>query len=238
MYKLTQLTVGVLLKIVFRPWSEGQHNVPASGPAIIASNHLSFADHFFGPLPLRRQVIFLAKAEYFTGRGVKGLVSRLFFSGLGQIPVDRAGGVASEQALLAGKKVLADGKLLGIYPEGTRSPDGRLYRGKTGVARFALESQVPVVPCAMIGTFEFLPSGRSRPRLGTRVGVRFGAPLDFSRYYDLAADQQVRRQVTDEIMQAIAKLSGQEVVDVYAQQVKAAARARRDEPGVDTGSEV
>lgn len=233
MYKLVQLTLGVLLRVVFRPWSEGRHNVPASGPAIIASNHLSFADHFFGPLPLRRQVIFLAKAEYFTGRGAKGLVSRMFFSGLGQIPVDRTGGAASEQALQAGKKVLADGKLLGIYPEGTRSPDGRLYRGKTGVARFALEAKVPVIPCAMIGTFEFLPSGQSRPRLGTRVGVRFGPPLDFSDYYGMAADQQARRQVTDQIMQAIATLSGQEFVDVYAQQVKAAARARRGAEGTD-----
>src|SRR5690349_25044565 len=124
----------------FRPWAEGVENVPREGPAILASNHLSFADHFFAPLPLPRKVTFLAKAEYFTGRGLKGLVSKAFFRGVGQIPVDRAGGAASERALATGLRVLAEGKLLGIYPEGTRTPDGRLYRGKTGVARLALES--------------------------------------------------------------------------------------------------
>ncbi|MBV9383709.1 MAG: 1-acyl-sn-glycerol-3-phosphate acyltransferase, partial [Streptosporangiaceae bacterium] len=139
-YWLVKLTLGTALKIVFRPWSQGRENVPRRGPVILASNHLSFSDHFFGPLPLPRKVVFLAKREYFTGRGLKGLISRAFFSGLGQIPVDRGGGAASEQALRAGLRVLADGRVLGIYPEGTRSPDGRLHRGKTGVARLALES--------------------------------------------------------------------------------------------------
>ena len=230
-YKLAQLTLGLLLKVVFRPWSEGRENVPRMGPAIIASNHLSFADHFFGPLPLRRQVIFLAKREYFTGRGVKGLVSKLFFSGLGQIPMDRAGGAASEQALRTGLSVLAEGRLLGIYPEGTRSPDGRLYRGKTGVARLALEARVPVIPCAMMGTFEFMPPGQSRPNLGAKAGVRFGKPLDFSRCYGAASDPGVLREVTDEIMREIARLSGQECVAMYAQQAKEAlARGEKPEP--------
>jgi 1-acyl-sn-glycerol-3-phosphate acyltransferase len=219
-YKLAQLTLGVMLKIVFRPWSEGAENVPKHGPAIIASNHLSFSDHFFGPLPLRRQVIFLAKSEYFTGRGLKGLISRVFFSALGQIPVDRAGGAASEQALRTGLGVLADGHLLGIYPEGTRSPDGRLYRGKTGIARLALEARVPVIPCAMIGTFEFMPSGQTRPDFKIRPGVRYGEPLDFSRFYGTPSDRTVLREVTDEVMRAIEKLSGQEYVDIYAQQAK------------------
>ena len=219
-YKLAQLTLGVMLKIVFRPWAEGARNVPQRGPAIIASNHLSFADHFFGPLPLRRQVIFLAKAEYFTGRGIKGLISKAFFSALGQIPVDRGGGAASERAIRTSLRVLGEGKLLGIYPEGTRSPDGRLYRGKTGIARLALEAQVPVIPCAMVGTFEFMPPGQTRPNFRIRPGVRFGEPLDFSRFYGMASDRRVLREVTDEVIRAIGKLSGQEYVDMYAQQAK------------------
>jgi 1-acyl-sn-glycerol-3-phosphate acyltransferase len=219
-YKLAQLTLGVMLKIVFRPWAEGAENVPEHGPAIIASNHLSFSDHFFGPLPLRRQVIFLAKSEYFTGRGLKGLFSRAFFTALGQIPVDRAGGAASEQALRTGLQVLADGQLLGIYPEGTRSPDGRLYRGKTGIARLALEARVPIIPCAMIRTFEFMPSGQTRPNFKVRPGVRYGEPLDFSRFYDTPSDREVLRKVTDEVMREINSLSGQEYVDIYAQEAK------------------
>ncbi len=232
-YKLAQLTLGVMLKIVFRPWAEGARNVPRQGPAIIASNHLSFSDHFFGPLPLRRQVIFLAKAEYFTGRGLKGLLTKAFFSALGQIPVDRGGGAASEQAIQTGLRVLAEGKLLGIYPEGTRSPDGRLYRGKTGIARLALEAQVPVIPTAMVHTFEFMPSGQTKPNFGIRPGVRFGEPLDFSRFYGRARDRRVLREVTDEVMRAINKLSGQEYVDMYAQQAKEklAADAHRSVPG-------
>src|SRR5216683_1320855 len=128
-----------------RTRAEGTENVPREGPAIIASNHLSFSDHFFGPLPLPRKVIFLAKAEYFTGRGLKGLISRAFIGGVGGIPVDRTGGEAGERALRTGLRVLSAGRLLGIYPEGTRTPDGRLYRGKTGVARLALESGAPVI---------------------------------------------------------------------------------------------
>ena len=219
-YKLAQLTLGVMLKIVFRPWAEGAKNVPRQGPAIIASNHLSFSDHFFGPLPLRRQVIFLAKSEYFTGRGLKGLISKAFFSALGQIPVDRGGGAASERALRTGLRVLADGHLLGIYPEGTRSPDGRMYRGKTGIARLALEGQVPVIPCAMVGTFEFMPPGHTRPNFRVRPGVRFGEPMDFSRFYGKATDRQALREVTDEVMREIMRLSGQEYVDIYAQTAK------------------
>ena len=166
-------------RLVFRPWAEGTDNVPREGPAILASNHLSFSDHFFAPLPLPRKVVFLAKSEYFTGRGIKGLVSKAFFSGVGQIPVDRSGGEASERALRTGLRVLAQGDLLGIYPEGTRTPDGRLYRGKTGVARLALEARAPVIPCAMIGGFEFQPPGKITPRLRFRPGrpVRQAAGL-------------------------------------------------------------
>jgi 1-acyl-sn-glycerol-3-phosphate acyltransferase len=219
-YWVAKYTLGVSLKIIFRPWSQGRKNMPRRGPVILASNHLSFADHFFGPFPLPRKVVFLAKSEYFTGRGLKGLVSKTFFSGVGQIPIDRGGGAASERALRAGLRVLADGNVLGIYPEGTRSPDGRLYKGRTGVARLVLESRAPVVPCAMIGTFEFLPSGSFRPQIQIRPGVRFGKPLDFSRYYGKESDREVLRAVTDEIMQEIQKLSGQEYVDIYAKQAK------------------
>jgi 1-acyl-sn-glycerol-3-phosphate acyltransferase len=230
-YWVVKVIMGPFLAL-FRPWAEGTENVPREGPAILASNHLSFSDHFFGPLPLPRRVTFLAKAEYFTGRGLKGLVSKAFFRGVGQIPVDRAGGQASERALATGLRVLAEGRLLGIYPEGTRTPDGRLYRGKTGVARLALESGAPVIPTAMVGTFDFMPSGRRWPRLRIRPGVRFGKPLDFSRYSGLQSDRLVLRAVTDEIMYALMELSGQEYVDEYAQQAKSRARAGRKRSSV------
>jgi len=229
-YWVVKAILGPFLALLFRPWSEGNENVPREGPAILASNHLSFADHFFGPLPLPRKVTFLAKAEYFTGRGLKGLVSKAFFRGVGQIPVDRAGGQASERALATGLRVLAGGRLLGIYPEGTRSPDGRLYRGHTGVARLALESGAPVIPTAMVGTFDFMPPGRLWPRLRIRPGVRFGKPLDFSRYAGLESDHLVLRAVTDEIMYALMELSGQEYVDEYAQRAKGRSRADRRLP--------
>jgi 1-acyl-sn-glycerol-3-phosphate acyltransferase len=231
-YWVVKAVLWPFLRIVFRPWAEGTENVPREGPAILASNHLSFSDHFFAPLPLPRKVVFLAKAEYFTGRGLKGLFSRAFFSGMGQIPVDRAGGEASERALRTGLRVLAAGELLGIYPEGTRTPDGRLYRGKTGVARLALESRSPVVPTAMVGGFEFQPPGKITPRLRIRPGVRFGKPLDFSRYYGMEHDHVVLRAMTDEIMYELMKLSGQEYVDQYAQRGKGhAARTDKLPPG-------
>jgi 1-acyl-sn-glycerol-3-phosphate acyltransferase len=218
------------LRLVFRPWAEGIDNVPREGPAIIASNHLSFSDHFFGPLLLPRKVVYLAKAEYFTGRGIKGLVSKAFFHGMGQIPVDRSGGEAGERALHTGLRVLAQGNLLGIYPEGTRTPDGRLYRGKTGVARLALEGRAPVIPCAMLGTYDLQPPGTVMPRLRFRPGARFGKPLDFSRYYGMESNRLVLRAVTDEIMYALMDLSGQEYVDIYAASAKAAHSSQRRLP--------
>ena len=219
-YWVLKAIIWPVFNVLFRPWAEGIENVPRTGPAILASNHLSFSDHFFAPLPLPRKVIFLAKSEYFTGRGLKGLISKVFFSSLGQLPIDRTGGAASERALRTGLRVLASGHLLGIYPEGTRTPDGRLYRGKTGVARLALEARAPVIPTAMIGGFEFQPPGKIAPRLAVRPGVRFGKPLDFSRYYGLEQDRIVLRAVTDEIMYALMRLSGQEYVDEYAQRAK------------------
>ncbi|WP_422674041.1 lysophospholipid acyltransferase family protein [Bailinhaonella thermotolerans] len=209
-----------ILHLVFRPWAEGVENVPREGPAIIAGNHLSFSDHFFGPLPLPRKVWFIGKAEYFTGRGIKGLISKGFMGGVGVIPVDRSGGQAGERAIKTGLRVLREGKLLGIYPEGTRTPDGRLYKGKTGVARLVLEARVPVIPMAMVGTYELQPPGKLMPNFRVRPGVRFGKPLDFSRYYGLESDRLVLRAVTDEIMYALMELSGQEYVDKYATKAK------------------
>ncbi|GLX05977.1 MULTISPECIES: lysophospholipid acyltransferase family protein [Microbispora] len=219
-YWVVKAILWPILRFVFRPWAEGVENVPKEGPAILAGNHLSFADHFFGAGFLPRKVISLGKAEYFTGRGLKGVVSRAFFSGVGTVPIDRSGGKASEAALRTGLRILRENQVLGIYPEGTRSPDGRLYKGKTGVARLALESRAPVIPWAMVNTFEMMPPGRPLPKFGIRPGVRYGKPLDFSRYYGMENDRLVLRAVTDEIMYALMELSGQEYVDKYAAAAK------------------
>ncbi len=217
--------LGPWLRLLFRPRVEGADNVPADGAAIIASNHLSFSDSIFMPLMVSRRVTFLAKQEYFTGHGLKGMLSRLFFTGVGQVPIDRSSGSAAKAALETGKRILAEGKVLGIYPEGTRSPDGRLYRGKTGVARMALEAAVPVVPVAMIGTEKLNPIG-SRMWRPHHVHVRIGEPLDFSRYAGMAGDRFIERSMTDEIMYALMELSGQTYVDIYAASVKERAAAR------------
>jgi 1-acyl-sn-glycerol-3-phosphate acyltransferase len=225
-YWVVKAILGPLLLVLYRPWVEGEEHIPATGPAILASNHLSFVDSLFLPLVVPRRVTFLAKMDYFTERGLKGRLKKLFFSGVGQLPIDRKGGRASLAAITTGTSVLEEGNLLGIYPEGTRSPDGRLYKGKTGVARMALESGVPVIPCAMIGTFEIQPSGRTIPRV-RRVGIRFGRPLDFSRYAGLQGDNYVLRSVTDEIMYELMTLSGQEYVDTYADLAKKRLHAAR-----------
>ncbi|MFC0039290.1 lysophospholipid acyltransferase family protein [Actinomadura rayongensis] len=230
---LLRIVLSPILYVVWRPRNAGVGNVPKRGPALLVSNHLSFADHFFGPLPVMRRIFFIGKADYFTGKGVKGLFSKAFFTGVGVVPVDRTGGSAAEAALDTGLRILREGKLLGIYPEGTRAPDNRLYRGKTGVARLALKSRVPVVPMAMINTFELMPPGSRAPKVGVRPGVRFGKPLDFSRYYGQEDDREVLRKITDEIMQAIRALSGQEYVDRYAAEVKAELEGRTPRPSDD-----
>ncbi|MFC3500495.1 lysophospholipid acyltransferase family protein [Micromonospora krabiensis] len=211
--------LGPLLRLVFRPQVEGLDNVPDTGPVILASNHLSFSDSIFTPLMVRRKVTFVAKAEYFTGKGVKGWLTKMFFVGTGTIPVDRSGGRAARAALDTQLEVLRAGGIAGIYPEGTRSPDGRLYRGKTGVARLALESGAPVVPVVQLNADEIQPPGKLIPKIA-RVRIRFGEPLDFSRYRGLAGDRFVERAVTDEIMYELMELSGREYVDVYAQKLK------------------
>jgi 1-acyl-sn-glycerol-3-phosphate acyltransferase len=226
-YLLKYVVLGPLLRMLFRPSIEGLGHVPAHGAAIVAGNHLSFADHFLMPAILKRRITFLAKAEYFTGRGPKGRLTAFFFRSAGQIPVDRSGREAGLAAVREGLGVLAKGELLGIYPEGTRSHDGRLYKGKVGVAVMAIRTGAPVVPCAMVGTFEVQPTGRKLPRIGARpVVIRFGEPLEFSRYAGLENEKAAIRAVTDEIMYAILGLSGQEYVDRYAGDVKAELAAR------------
>jgi 1-acyl-sn-glycerol-3-phosphate acyltransferase len=216
---MKHILLGPLMKLACRPTVEGQEHIPSSGAAILVSNHVAVADSFFMPLMMPRRVTFLAKREYFTGKGIKGRLQRYFFSGVGQVPIDRSSGAAAQAALDTGVRLLGEGKLLGVYPEGTRSPDGRLYKGKTGVARMALESAVPVIPIAMFGTDKVNPIGSKmwRPH---RVRVVVGPPLDFSRYEGLAGDRFVERSITDEIMYALMELSGQEYVDVYASKAK------------------
>ncbi|MDO4241847.1 MAG: lysophospholipid acyltransferase family protein [Microbacteriaceae bacterium] len=223
------ILLGPLLKTIYRPWIEGLENLPKTGPVIIVGNHLSVIDSFFMPLMIDRRVYFLAKSDYFTGKGLKGWLVRNFMQGVGQLPIDRSGGRASEASLEAGLGVLKQGRVLGIYPEGTRSPDGRLYRGRTGVARMILESGATVVPAIMVDTDKAMPIGVRIPRI-RRIGTILGKPLDFSRFQSMEADRFVLRSITDEIMFEIQQISKQQYVDVYASTMKAQlAREARDE---------
>jgi len=218
---LKNVAIGPAIDLSFNPWVQGLENIPAEGAAILASNHLSFSDSIFLPVKVPRKITFLAKSEYFTGKGIRGKATAAFFKGAGQVPVERSGGNASTAVIETGVRILREGNLLGIYPEGTRSPDGRLYRGKTGVARMALEAQVPVIPIAMMNTDKVQPIGRTRPNFNVEVGIKIGKPLDFSRYYGMHEDRFVLRSLTDEIMYEIMALSGQEYVDMYASRAKA-----------------
>ena len=213
------VVVGPILRGIFRPWVIGLENVPAEGAVILASNHLSFIDSIFLPIVVDRHVSFLAKSDYFTRRGLKGWATRAFMNATGQLPIDRSGGKASEASLNTGLAVLARGEMLGIYPEGTRSPDGKLYRGRTGVARMILEAGVPVVPVAMVDTAQIMPIGTRLPKIG-RIGIILGEPLDFSRFDGMEGDRFILRSVTDEIMYELQRLGEQEYVDVYASTVK------------------
>ena len=212
------IVAGPIVKAVFRPWVRGMENVPKTGGAILASNHLSFADSVFLPLMMERRVSFLAKSEYFTGKGLKGRLVKLFFDATGQLPIDRSGGKASEASLNTGLEVLGKGDLLGIYPEGTRSPDAKMYRGRTGVARMVLEAGVPIIPVAMIDTEKVMAVGSGIHI--RRIGIVFGEPLDFSRFEGMESDRFVLRSITDEIMYELHRISGQEYSDVYATSVK------------------
>lgn len=223
---LKYVLLGPILRLFWPTKVTGLENIPPSGGAIIASNHLAVVDSFFLPARVPRRIFFLAKSEYFTGKGVKGTLQRWFFSGTGQYPVDRSGGSAGQAALETGVRLLKEGRLLGIYPEGTRSPDGRLYKGKSGVARMALDANVPIIPVAMVGTDRVNPIG-SKMWWPRRIEIRVGTPLDFSRYDGLSGDRFVERSIADEVMYSLMELSGQEYVDVYAAKAKEMADARR-----------
>jgi 1-acyl-sn-glycerol-3-phosphate acyltransferase len=212
---LKHVLLGPFLRLVYRPRATGLENIPEKGPAILASNHLSFIDSLFIPLLLKRRVVFLGKSDYFDSWR-----TRWFVRSVGVIPVRREGGAASEAAIRTGIKALKDGQLVAIYPEGTRSPDGRLYRGKTGVARMALEARAPVIPVCVKGTDRVMPIGARVPRLVGRAEIIYGAPLTFEQYHDRWRDRFVLRSVTDEIMYEIMMLSDQEYVDEYAAKVK------------------
>jgi 1-acyl-sn-glycerol-3-phosphate acyltransferase len=216
---LRRFFVAPLVKLLFRPRVTGVEHVPTEGPALLVSNHLAFCDSIFLPVSVPRQIVFPAKSEYFTGPGLKGKLVATFFRSVGQIPIDRSGGRASLAALNTGLGILQKGGLFGIYPEGTRSPDGRLYKGKTGLARLALETGVPVIPVAMIGTNNVNPPGTSMLRFA-KVTVRFGKPMDFSRFDGLAGNRFIERAVIDEVIYELMGLSGQEYVDIYAATLK------------------
>ncbi|MEU9131121.1 lysophospholipid acyltransferase family protein [Kitasatospora sp. NPDC048540] len=219
---ITKLVLKPLARTVYRPVIEGLENVPRKGGVILASNHLSFIDSVVIPLTAPRQVFFLAKAEYFTGTGLKGAIVRSFFTSvINAVPVERGTYRSAAASLEQALDILNDGKAFGIYPEGTRSLDGRLYRGKTGVAWLALTAGVPVVPVALEGPQDILPVGRRIPRI-RQVTVRFGEPLDFSALHGQARSAKARRQVTDEVMAAIQELSGQQTADGYNELPKAA----------------
>ena len=211
--------MGPLLTLLGRPKVHGLEYVPRSGAAILASNHLAVADSFYLPLAVSRRITFLAKAEYFTGTGLKGWFQRWFYTAAGQVPIDRTDADSAKSALTTAQRILAEGKLLGMYPEGTRSPDGRLYKGKTGLARLALETGTPVIPVAMIGTNGVNPPGSKMWRFG-KVEVKFGEPMDFTRFEGLAGNRFIERAVIDEVMYELMRLSGQEYVDLYAADVK------------------
>ena len=212
-----------ILMLLFRPKVAGLRHVPNLGPVIIASNHLSFSDSIFMPLVVPRKVTFMAKSEYFTSPGIKGFLKKIIFQALGQVPVDRSGGRRSEAAIRTGLKLLEDGQCVGIYPEGTRSPDGRLFKGRTGIARMAIDSGAPVVPVAMFNTAEIQPTGQVVPKV-RRVEMVFGEPMYFNGD---SSDLAYLRQVTDEIMRGIQKISGQVYVDMYASDAKSALAEER-----------
>ncbi|GAA3518418.1 lysophospholipid acyltransferase family protein [Nocardioides daeguensis] len=214
LYEVLHAVVPPLARAVWRPTIEGVENVPATGPVLFASNHLSFADSVVIPIVAPRKVVFLAKAEYFTGPGIKGRLSKAWFEGLGMVPVDRNDTRAALNSLDVALEVLGRGEAFGIYPEGTRSRDGRLYRGRTGVAQLALTAGVPVVPVGLTGTDELQPVDARFPRRA-KVSVRFGRPIDFTGRFEGTAPGRARREATDEIMAAIRALSGQEAADTY-----------------------
>jgi 1-acyl-sn-glycerol-3-phosphate acyltransferase len=239
LYQVTRLIAGPLLHLLYRPTITGIENVPASGGAIIASNHLSIMDSIFLPLMVPRQVTFAAKSEYFTGTGLVNRVTGAYLRATKQLSVDRTGARAGQEMLEAALGRLRQGALFGIYPEGTRSPDGRLYRGRVGVGWLALQSGLPVIPIAMSGTDRVLPPGHTVPRF-TSIQITIGEPLTFDAYRDHPWGARERRAVTDEVMKSIQVLSGQEYVPIYAsvrkEQLAAGDTANGARASQDSGS--
>ena len=227
-YRVSRVVAGPFLRVLWRPQITGGEHIPPAGGAILASNHLSLVDSIFLPLLLARPVTFAAKAEYFTGTSPGQRFAGAYMRATKQLSVERAGTRAAQETLQAALDLLKAGELFGIYPEGTRSPDGRLYRGRTGVGFLALASGLPVIPVAMVGTDRVLPPGHSIPTLH-RVGVRVGKPLTFESHQDTRPPARARRAVTDEVMEAIRTLSGQEYVQMYAS-------ARKDELNAHNGN--
>jgi 1-acyl-sn-glycerol-3-phosphate acyltransferase len=214
-YRVSRLVAGPFLRLMARPEVTGAENIPATGPAILASNHLSVVDSIFLPLMVDRPVTFAAKSEYFTGTRWRDKVVGAYLRSTNQLSTDRAGARAAQAMLDAALDLLNGGQLFGIYPEGTRSPDGRLYRGRTGIGYLALNSGAPVIPVAMIGTERILPPGHRIPRPG-KIEIRIGEPITFDQFRGQPAGARQRRAVTDEVVQAIQKLSEQEFVPMYA----------------------
>jgi 1-acyl-sn-glycerol-3-phosphate acyltransferase len=221
LYRTAELTVSPLLRAWFRPEVTGEHYVPRVGPAILAANHISACDEVFTPISARRQVLYFAKAEYFTAGGPRGRLNAAVFRGLGHVPVDRSNPRAAASTIDIGLELMRAGKALGIYPEGTRSPDGRLHKFRTGVARLALRSGAPVIPVGLIGTDLVLPPGGSRWRRA-HVEVHYGPALDFSGRAEDERSARILREVTETIREAVQALSGQDYVDTYGSAVKAA----------------
>jgi 1-acyl-sn-glycerol-3-phosphate acyltransferase len=227
-YRVSRAVAGPFLRVLWRPQITGGEHIPPTGGAILASNHLSLVDSIFLPLLLSRPVTFAAKSEYFTGTSPGQRFAGAYMRATKQLSVERAGTRSAQETLQAALDLLKAGDLFGIYPEGTRSPDGRLYRGRTGVGWLALASGLPVIPVAMVGTDRVLPPGHSIPSL-RRVGVRVGKPLTFEGYQDMRPAARARRSVTDEVMEAIRGLSGQEYVPMYASTRKEELSGRVDQ---------
>jgi 1-acyl-sn-glycerol-3-phosphate acyltransferase len=229
-YQVSRLVAGPVLRMLARPSVVGAEHIPASGPAILASNHLSVVDSIYLPLMLSRPVTFAAKSEYFTGTRLRDRAIGAYLRATKQLSTDRTGARAAQEMLEAALGLLRSGQLFGIYPEGTRSPDGRLYRGRTGVGFLALHSGAPVIPVAMIGTEKILAPGSHLPRPG-KIEIRIGEPLDFAEFRGQPAGARQRRAVTDAVVGAIQQLSGQDFVPMYAsvrkEELAAAAEARR-----------
>jgi len=221
LYRTLELTLSPALRVLYRPEIVGFEFVPRTGPVIIAGNHISFADEFFTPLAARRQVFYFAKAEYFNTPGLRGRAMAAFFQGLGQVSVERGDTRSAAASIDIGVDLLRAGRALGIYPEGTRSPDGRLYKFRTGVARVALRSGAPVVPVGLIGTRDVQPPDSKRWHKAA-VAVHFGEPMDFSGRAAEERSSRALREITEQIRKAVQRLSGQEYVDIYASNAKAA----------------